>query len=135
MGKLKNQISESLRNNYCRLKVSKINGIGVFAIKDIPKGTNPFYGIKKQKWYRFKKSELANLDKEVKKMIDDFFGWEKDGTIFIPEFGLNGIDISFFLNQSKKPNIKTIDGGQNFITSRKIKKGEELTVSYASYYK
>ena len=43
------------------------------------------------------------------------------------------MDISYFLNDSKKPNLKTIDDGENFVTLRKIKKGEELTVAYKTY--
>ena len=46
---------------------------------------------------------------------------------------LNGMDISYFLNDSKKPNVKTIDDGENFVTLRKIKKGEELSVAYKTY--
>ena len=34
---------------------------------------------------------------------------------------------------SDKPNVKTIDDGTNFVTLKKIKKGEELAVSYANY--
>ncbi len=51
----------------------------------------------------------------------------------IPEYGLNGMDISFFLNHSKKPNIITTDEGNTFLTRRKIKKGEELTIGYNTY--
>jgi SET domain-containing protein len=80
-----------------------------------------------------KLSELKNLDKNTKKMISDFFGMNENKEFLIPEGGLNGMDISFFLNTSLNPNIKTIDDGTNFISIKKIKKGEELTVSYAPY--
>lgn len=130
---IKNNILRKLENTYCRLKPSKLNGIGVFAIRDIPKNKNPFLGVREQDWYEFKTSDLKKLDKEIFKMIDDFFVIEKDNKVLIPEYGLNGMDISFFPNQSKKPNIKTINDGFSFITSRKIKKGEELTVSYSTY--
>ena len=131
---MKNSIIKKLENTYCRLKRSKIDGVGIFAIRDIPKNKNPFQGIRKQKWYKLKLSDFKNLDKEVLKMIDDFFDIEKDGKVFIPELGLNGMDISFFLNHSEKPNIKTTNKGSHFLTLRKIKRGEELTVSYRSYY-
>lgn len=78
-------------------------------------------------------TELTDLDKEVLKMVDDFFVINKKGAVYISEFGLDDMDVSYFLNNSKKPNIKTIDDGANFVTLRKIKKGEELTVSYATY--
>ncbi len=122
-----------LKNTYCRIKPSKIGGVGIFAIRDIPKNTNIFLGQNEQKWYRFKIEELNNLPQGVMNMIDDFFVIEKDKTVLIPERGLNSIDISFFLNHSKKPNTKTIDEGNTFFSLREIKKGEEITVSYISY--
>ena len=82
-------------------------------------------------------SELKKLDKEVLTLVDDFFVIEKDNTVYIPETGLNGIDISFFVNNSKNPNLKIIGNGDDealaFKTIREVKKGEELTVSYSTY--
>lgn len=133
MHKTKRRILANLKNTYCRLKPSGIEGVGVFAIRDIPKETNPFKGLKKQTWHKFKISELKNLRKEILSLVDSFFVIHNDGTIYISDSCLNGMDISYFLNNSKKPNVKTIDDGENFITIRKIKSGEELTVSYATY--
>jgi len=133
----KQEILNNLKNTCCKLKPSKIEGVGVFAIKDIPKGKNPFPGIKNGKWHKFQMKDLKKLDKEVLKLVDDFFVIEEDGEVYIPETGLNGIDISFFLNNSKNPNLKIIEDGKtealNFKTIKSIKKGEELTVSYATY--
>lgn len=80
-----------------------------------------------------KMSDLRNLDRKILEMVDDFYVVEKDGKVLVPEYGLNGMDISFFLNNSKNPNMETLDGGFTFLTLRKIKKGEELTVSYKTY--
>lgn len=133
MNKLNKKILDNLKNTYCRIKPSKIEGIGVSAIRDIPKGTNPFYGVPIRKWHKINQQDYKDLDEEIKKMIGDFFAMDKNGSFSVPETGLNGIDISFFLNTSNKPSIKTIDDGTNFITTKKVKKGEELTVSYADY--
>ena len=129
----KQKILEILKNTYCRIKPSKTEGAGVFAIRDIPEGINPFQGSKDVKWQKFHTSELKDLDKEILQLINDFFVIEKDETVLIPEFGLNGMDISFFLNHSKESNVETRDGGFSFITLREIKKGEELLVSYGTY--
>ena len=126
-------VFKKLENTYCRLKPSPLQGIGVFAIRDIPANINPFNTIKKQKWVEFDISELKYLGKEILKMIEDFYVIEKDGKVLINEDGLNGMDISFFLNNSKSPNLKTIDGGYNFVTLKGIKKGEELTVAYYTF--
>lgn len=135
--KIKEEILKNLEKTYCRLKKSKLSGVGVFAVRDIPYGVNPFREKRKQSWIKFNMFELEGLDNEVLKMIGDFFVIEKDMTVYIPKSGLNGIDISFFVNNSKKPNLKVIGDGVleeiSFITKRKIKKGEELTVSYATY--
>ena len=133
----KKEILKNLKNTYCRLRASKIEGVGIFAIRDIPKGKDPFAGIKQPKWHKFEAKEIKNLDKEVLKMIDDFFVIEDDGSVYIPETGLNGIDISFFVNNSKNPNLKIVGNGKDealvFKAARPIKKGEELTVSYSTY--
>lgn len=129
----KEVILKKLKNTYCRLQPSKISGIGVFAIRDIPAGINPFKGCREQEWTEFNIQELKGLDKEILRMIDDFNVIEKDGTVLIPDCALNGMDISFFVNNSDSHNLETNDGGFTFITTRKIKKGEELTVSYKTY--
>ena len=129
----KKEVLNCLKNTYCKLKPSKIEGVGVFAVRDIPQNINPFLGVKNQRWYEFKLSELKSLDKEILKMVDNFFVIEKNKTVYIPRLGLNTMDMSFYVNNSKNPNIKTIDGGLTFITLRKIKKGEEIVVSYATY--
>lgn len=129
----KQKVLENLNNTYCRLKRSKLEGIGVFAIRDIPENTDPFLGVKKQKWQKVNAEKIKPLDKNIQKMVSDFFGLNDKNEFLIPECGLNCIDISFFMNTSKKPNIKTIDYGTNFITTKAIKKSTELTVSYETY--
>ena len=135
--KTKKEILKKLKNTYCRLKKSNVSGVGVFAIRDIPKGINPFGIQKKQVWIKFNVSELKKVDQEVFKMISDFFVIEKDKTVYIPKSGLNGMDISFFVNNSKNPNLKVIGDGIreeiHFVTNQKIKKGEELLAFYGIY--
>ena len=51
----------------------------------------------------------------------------------IPKNGFNDLDITFYMNFSKNPNIDIINGGCeyfSFVTNRKIKKGEELFINY-----
>ena len=137
MDKKNQKFINNLKNTYCRIKSSKINGVGVFAIREIPKNKDPFLGSGQQKWYKIEEKDYKKMDKEVIKMIDDFFVIEKDKSVYVPEAGLNGIDISYFLNDSKKPNLKIVGNGKTeaivFKTLRKIKKGEELTVLYSTF--
>ena len=129
----KQLIIRSLEHTYCRIQRSEIQGIGVHAIVNIPAGTPIFYAINERDWHTFSMDELEHLDDAVKKMIDDFYVIEKDNTVTIPEGALNQMDISYFLNHSKTPNLYTPDVGKTFITLRDITKGEELTVDYATY--
>ena len=133
MNNQKERLLKNLQNTYCRLKPSEIEGIGVFAIKNIPKGVNPFQVIRQEKWLKLNMRDLSGIGKEVLKMIDDFFVIEQDGTVLILEHGLNNLNISFFVNNSDAPNLYTPDEGFTFITLRNIKKDEELTVSYVTY--
>jgi SET domain-containing protein len=127
------QLLKNLKNEtYCRLKQSPIHGVGVFAIRDIPKGMDPFKGRKRDRGYAFAEKELKNVHSEVKKMIHDLCVSEKQ-KIWIPDFGLNSIGISYFCNSSQKPNLKALKEGEKFITIREIKAGEELTVDYDTF--
>src|SRR3989344_356395 len=92
------KILEKLKNTYCRIKKSDVEGVGVFAIKKIPIGANPFLRVSQHQWHAVKASEVDLLDPEIKKMISDFFGMNNNNEFIIPECGLNGMDISFFLN-------------------------------------
>ena len=132
MAKEKAELIKKLDNTYCRLQPSGISGVGVFAIRDIPANTNPFEGVVPPKWISFDMDELNMLDPAILRMIDDFNVIESDETVLIPSCALNGMDISFFVNNSDNPNLRSIDEGFTFLTNRAIKKGEELSVSYAT---
>ena len=137
-----NLLKNIKNETFCRLKPTKICvGVGVFAVKDIPINTNPFYFTdKKLRHYKYKKiykKQLENTNSEIKKMIDDFFYKEDDESYYIPEQGLNSLDVSFYMNHSKKPNINIINSNKSdtliFKTNRIIKSGEELLINYNDY--
>ncbi len=132
MDKTKEKILASLENTYCRLKPSEVSGVGVYAIRDIPSGTVLVQGQRHDEWFSFTTEELAHLDEEVLNMIEDFFV-EENGVVRIPESGLDGMDMSFYVNHSENPNATTYDDGFTFTSTRDIKKGEEITVSYGVY--
>ena len=78
----------------------------------------------------------ADIDENVYKIITDFVH-PVDGYYTFPYNGLNALDITFYMNNSKNPNVKytTADGCAfvTFRTKRLIKKGEELTINYDKY--
>tara|TARA_B110000908_G_C10240481_1_gene445785 strand:+ start:1986 stop:2396 length:411 start_codon:yes stop_codon:yes gene_type:complete len=125
------------KNIYCRIRCSKIHGVGVVAIRDIPKGINPYLlATKSQKTVGILDKDIEKLEPEVKAMVHDFFQKEDDDKWYLPVSGLNSIDSSFYMNNnSSNPNVKVLDADESFVTFRtlrKIKKGEELTINYNS---
>lgn len=131
----KHPLVKDLENNvYCRLKPSPIQGIGVFAIRKIPKGINPFKSFSKDEFEGLKSSEVfknKNITKEVKKLVNDVYITYKD-IVYLKTTGINSINIGFFVNHSNKPNLRIGDDDE-FYALREIKIGEELTLDYTEW--
>jgi hypothetical protein len=130
----KQQLLRSLNDVYTRLGKSR-NGVGLFAIRDIPKGVDPLkhcdpFGDA----IEVSEEELAAADapEEAKRLISDFCALQ-DGVYHVPDYGIDAIDKSYFLNHSDTPNMTTKNGGESFVALRHIAPGEELTVNYDLY--
>lgn len=134
----------TLKQTYCRLGVSNIAGIGVIAIQDISTGENPFVYPDGKKSLEYNivyitEEELDVLPDTVQKLIKDFIIKTANDTYPIPENGMNSLDITFYMNHSKVPNIEIVFDESckytTYRTLRRIKCGEELTIDYRVYYK
>jgi hypothetical protein len=128
------RLKRVLRDCYCRLQPSKIHGIGVFAVRDIPKGKNPFRTLPKYGsvgYERITEEELDALPPRLSRLIRALFV-PTGGKMYVPNHGMNVIRLNCYLNHSTKPNMRT-GNGYDFITLRKIMVGEELTVDYHTY--
>jgi hypothetical protein len=120
-----------LANYHCRLAPSPIHGIGVFAIRDIPRGKNPFNTLPKYarpRYVRMTNAELDALPPKVREMICALFV-PTGGEMWLPNCGTNLVYLKSYLNHSTTPSLRTKDG-YHFISLRKICEGEELTVDY-----
>ncbi len=124
----KRKLLEDLQNTWCKLAPSHIQGVGVFAIRDIPKGTHPFT-IGKDDWIDISKKDLRNVPREVLDLIETYCTFQ-NGMYNIPAYGFKIWDMVDFLNHSKNPNVISVDNGEDFVTIRKIKKGGELLIDY-----
>jgi hypothetical protein len=123
-----------LRDCYCRLRPSKIDGIGVFAIKNIPSGVNPFMTIAKYSrhgYVRITEDELDGLPSGISRLLRALFV-PSEGKMYVPTCGTNVIYLNAYLNHSTRPNMRTKDG-YTFTTRRMIRTGEELTADYRTY--
>lgn len=131
----KQQFLQSLNDTYCRLAVTE-HGVGVVAIRSIPKGIDPFKNCDPfGKVIQVPETELEASDApdEAKQIVRDFCALQ-DGIYFVPDYGIDALDKSYFLNHSKTPNMETKENGALFVTARDIAKGEELTADYGEYH-
>jgi len=113
---------------YCKLGVSPVHGIGVFAVRAIPKGIHPLKSYLNVKEVEIDKKLIKDLPKGVRQQIDTFCFYNKK-TVSIPTIGLNSFDLAVYLNHSKKPNLRFKKAGV-LISLRKIAEGEELFIDY-----
>lgn len=130
----KKQFLKSLSEVYCRIGRTK-HGVGVVAIRTIPKGIDPFKNCDPfGDVLKISREELEvyPAPEEAKNMVRDYCPLQGD-TYFVPNYGIDAVDKSYFLNHSRTPNLVTKRGGEKFITAREIKKGEELTADYRLY--
>ena len=113
---------------FCRLGVSPLHGVGVFAIRPIKKGLNPIKSRAEHQEIKFTHDEIKTLPRGVRKQIEMFCYYDEE-EVLISTMGMNTMDFTIYLNHSKQPNLRmTQDGG--FEALRAIKIGEELTMDY-----
>ena len=121
-----------LEKVFCRIKASPIHGVGVFAIRPIPKGINPMQELRKFEFEQVPAEELNDLSPTLKQLVVDMCP-ENECEYDVPPFSLNEIGISYYLNHSANPNMRCDEESGDFETLREIREGEELTVDYGTY--
>jgi SET domain-containing protein len=107
------------------LKKTKGKGYGLFAKRDIPKGTVVFYECSKCKV--IPKARFEKMGKAQKEKILFHAYTRKDGSVVHP------CGDSIYMNHSCDPNV--LDTGKGFdIVVKDIKKGQEATYDYRVFY-
>ena len=120
-----------------------IDGVGVIAVRDIPRGQDPFTLPDGQscgmgEYARVSPDEVKDAPPGVKEMMFDFFAIEGDGRQLMPVQGLNALTTSYYLNHadsSKSNKVNIITRQCNcpvmcFYATKDIKRGEELLFDY-----
>jgi len=119
-------------NVYTRLGLSHVHGIGVFAIRDIPKGTNIFADDENQ-MVEVSQEVLKDISPEMKKLYEDFCIFKNNKNTMLCPPSFNKLTTGWYLNYSETPNTSFVIDKDNFYALRDIKKGEELTADYATF--
>jgi len=117
---------------YTRLRPSQIHGVGVFAIRNVPKGVNIFSDDKSEMIWIDKEMIQTKLG-EVRRLYDDFcvLSNQKYGC----PAGFNNLTIGWYINEpleGQEPNV-VCNGDYDFFAAREILAGEELTVDYSTF--
>lgn len=125
---LLNQLAADI---WVMIKPSPIEGIGVFAVQDIPKGCRTMFSrsSEDEKWIPVSKKELEKLPSHSKALIENYCLYDEEN-YFVPDYGFKKMDLVNFLNHSDTPNIISINEGEFFEAIRDIPKGEELVIDY-----
>lgn len=122
------QLAES---TYVMIKASPVHGIGVFAIKDIPKGTQDIFSQGIGEWIEVSKEEVEALPKHSRDLVENHCLFDKKN-YFVPDYGFKLVDLVIYLNHSDVPNVMSINDGERFEAIRDITVGEELFLDYGT---
>ncbi len=112
-----------------RLAPSSIDGVGVFAIRNIKKGTDIFPEVDDEIIW-INKTEVGKLHENVHALYEDYCIHK--GAQYGCPVSFNRMNVSWYLNHSSKPNTAVVKGYRVYAL-RDIKKGEELTLDYTSF--
>jgi len=135
-----------LRDNvYCRLAPSTVQGVGVFAVRDIARAVEPFRSYRHRSFPQVTLSDeqmrSAGVPEPVIGLIHSFLVNNGDtDPVTYPVIDLNAMDISFYINHdAERCNVKFSPctcktkrgcGFDHIITTKMIKAGEELFLDY-----
>ena len=119
------------KDTYVMIKPSPLHGIGVFAIRDIPKGTRDLFSQGVGEWIKLTVAEVEALPKHSKDLVENHCLFDED-YFYVPDYGFKLVDLVIYLNHSDKPNVISINDGEFFEATRDIAEGEELLVDYGT---
>lgn len=121
-------------NNYARLGVSLVHGVGVFAIKDIPQDTNIFSDdLTPIVWINPSVLQDPSISAEHKRLYRDFCIL-RHGKLGCPQ-NFNSMTIGWYMNEPQPDQLPNVIVSENydFIALRNISAGEELLTEYSEF--
>lgn len=122
-------LRELQHQTYAALKPSRVHGIGVFAIRDIPKGCRDIFSRNVGEWIKLPIADVERLPEHSRALIETYCLYdEKD--YYVPDYGFKLMDLVNYLNHSSTPNIASVNDGEYFEALVDIPAGAELLVNY-----
>ena len=118
-------------DTWVMLQASPVAGVGVFAIRDIPKGCRRMFSEPDTPadWISLSRAEVDALPAHARHQVENYCLYD-DEQYFVPAGGFKKMDLSLFLNHAESPNVRSIEDGAWFEATRDIAAGEELFVDY-----
>jgi SET domain-containing protein len=114
---------------YARIGRSRIHGVGVIAIRDIPRGTYVFAG-EDERVVWVPRARVQKLPEPIRRLYEDFaMLWREQ--LGVPRT-LNMLSVGWYLNHSTRPNVEA-DADGRFHALRRIRRGEELVADYRTF--
>ena len=122
-------LKELSQETYAALKPSPVHGIGVFAIRDIPRGCRTIFSNGMGEWIKISVHDIENLPEHSRSLIETYCLYDEDH-YYVPDYGFKIMDIVNYVNHSSLPNIISINEGEVFEALTDIPVGTELLIDY-----
>ncbi len=124
-------LKDLMHDTFVMIKPSPLHGIGVFAIRDIPKGTRNIFSQGVGEWIKLTIAEVEALPKHSKDLVENHCLFDEE-VYYVPDYGFKLVDLVIYLNHADTPNVVSINDGEFFEAIIDIKAGEELLVDYGT---
>lgn len=129
------RLLDELRDHtYVAIRPSPVAGIGVFAIRPIPKGCRGIFTPPKggaDGFVAVPRADIDALPDHARHLVETYCLYD-DEHYHLPEDGFKKLDLVHFLNHSATPNVRSVDDGAWFEALVDIAVGEELFVDYGT---
>jgi SET domain-containing protein len=122
-------LQELSQDTYVTLKPSPVHGIGVFALRNIPKGCRDIFSKHVGEWIKVPITDVEQLPDYSRNLVETYCLYDEEN-YFVPDYGFKVVDIVNYLNHSPRANIMSVNHGEYFEALEDIPAGTELLVNY-----
>ncbi len=122
-------LKELSQEMYVALKPSPVHGIGVFAIRDIPKGCRTIFSKNENNWIKLPIAEVEKLPEHSRNLVETYCLFDETD-YYVPDYGFKLMDLVNYLNHSSTPNVISVNDGECFEALTDIPTGAELLINY-----